>query len=204
MELTDLDPDPLQELAGWLALATEAGEPEPGAMTLSTAGADGRPLARNVLLRGLDQRGLVWHTNYRSRKGRQLAENPWATAVFCWLTLEPRRQVVVSGSVEQVSPAESDAYFATRDRGSQLAAWASEQSSEIPDRAWLAQRLAEVDARFDGPAVPRPPHWGGYRLVPDTVEFWAAGPHRLHDRIQFRRPLPARAGQPWSAVRLSP
>jgi pyridoxamine 5'-phosphate oxidase len=204
MEPGDLDPDPLTVLAAWLALATEAGEPEPGAMTLSTAGADGRPSARNVLLRGLDHRGLVWHTNYGSRKGIQLAENPYAAVVLTWLTLRPRRQVLASGPVERIAAEESDAYFTSRDRGNQLAAWASDQSTEIPDRAWLEQRLALLDARFAPGEVPRPPHWGGYRLIPESVEFWMAGEYRLHDRVRYRRDLSGGAAGPWSVARLAP
>ena len=189
--------DPIAHFGNWLDDVVAAGLPEPTAMVLATAGSDGRPLARHVLLKQVDRRGFVWFTNYHSTKGRQLAENPWASLVFPWFAIG--RQVVVSGQVAMLEPAESDAYFATRDRGAQLGAWASEQSRPIPDRAWLERRVAEFDQRFRG-AVPRPPHWGGYRLDPHAIEFWRSGPARLHDRFRYQR---SGAGG-WRVERLSP
>ena len=170
---------------------------EPNAMVLTTASAAGRPSARTVLLKGYDERGLVFFTNRDSRKGRELAENPWATALLPWHELQ--RQVIVTGAVTPLTEAESDAYFATRPRDAQLGAWASHQSAVLPDRAALEASLASVTARFDGAPVPRPPFWGGYRLTPDTVEFWQGRTARLHDRLQFRR-----TGSDWVVERLSP
>jgi pyridoxamine 5'-phosphate oxidase len=182
--------DPLQWLHEWLA------EPGSDTVALATADADGAPSARMVLLRGADDRGFTFFTNYESRKGRELAENPRAALLFHWPQLG--RQVRVEGSVERVSGEESDAYFATRPRGAQLAAWASRQSEPVETREALEARFAELEAEHAGD-VPRPPHWGGYRLRPDTYEFWQHRDNRLHDRIRYRRD-----GSAWVAERLSP
>jgi pyridoxamine 5'-phosphate oxidase len=197
MDAADLDPDPIVQFRTWLDAAIAA-LPEPTAMGLATAGADGHPRARHVLLKGVDERGFVWFTSYESTKGRQLAENPWASIVFPWFPMH--RQVIVSGPVERTSDEESDEYFATRDRESQIGAWASEQSEEIPDKEWLRTRVADVEARFAGGAVARPPFWGGYRLRPDAIEFWQQGANRLHDRIVY---TPSVDGG-WTKARLSP
>src|SRR4051812_32393785 len=166
-------------------------------MALATASPDGAPSVRFVLLKGIDERGVEFFTNYESRKARELAANPRAALAILWKPLQ--RQVRLEGRVEAVAPEESDAYFATRSRGSQLGAWASRQSEAIPDRAWLERRVAEFGERFPG-TVPRPPHWGGYLLVPDAIEFWEGRPNRLHDREAFTR-APDGA---WHARRLSP
>ncbi|HEY8340947.1 MAG TPA: pyridoxamine 5'-phosphate oxidase [Egibacteraceae bacterium] len=191
----DLAPDWLTQLRRWLADAVAAGLDEPTAMTLATATPDGRPSARTVLLKGLDD-GFVFYTNARSRKGRELAANPRAAVVLLWRDLE--RQVTATGTVAPVSAEESDAYFATRPRGAQLGALASEQSVVIPDRRWLEERVAELAARYPDD-VPRPDHWGGFRLRPDEVEFWQGRPDRLHDRLRYRRD-----GDRWVVERLSP
>jgi pyridoxamine 5'-phosphate oxidase len=196
MDAADLDLDPIAQFDRWLDAAV-AELPEPTAMGLATAGADGRPRVRHVLLKGVDERGFVWFTSYESTKGRQLAENPWASIVLPWFPMH--RQVIVSGPVERTSAQESDAYFATRDRESQIGAWASLQSTEIPDKDWLRQRVAEVEARFAGGPVTRPPYWGGFRLRPETIEFWQQGANRLHDRIVYTRNESA-----WVKARLSP
>jgi len=188
---------PLQQLASWLEDAQAAALTQPDAMTLATASADGVPSARMVLLRGLDDRGAVFYTNAASRKGRELLENPRAALVFHWEPLG--RQVRLEGPVERVDDEESDAYFASRPLPSRLGAWASDQSRPIKSREALMERYAETAARFgDGP-VPRPPHWYGFRVVPDAVEFWEHGAHRLHDRIRYTR-----AGAGWIAERLAP
>ena len=199
-DMTPADPteaDPLALVARWFAEAEAAGVAQPDAMTLATATPDGRPSARVVLLKGIDERGVEFFTNYESRKGRELAANPRAAVVMLWKPLH--RQVRLEGAVARLPADESDAYFATRGRGSQLGAWASRQSEAIPDREWLEERLRAVDAEYPD-TVPRPPHWGGYRLVPDVVEFWQGRPNRLHDREAFTRG----ADGAWHARRLSP
>jgi pyridoxamine 5'-phosphate oxidase len=190
-------PDPLAQLAAWIEDATEDVPWEAGAFTLATVDAEGRPDARIVLLRGIDDRGLSFFTNYDSVKGAQLASNPHAAAVWGW----PRRhrQVRVRGPVERLDPAESDEYFATRPRGSQLGAWASPQSSVIGSREELDRAMAEAEARFDGRDVERPEHWGGYRLVPLEVELWSGRVNRLHDRVRYRR-----TDGGWHIERLAP
>lgn len=191
------DPDPFRFFARWFEEAREAGVREPNAMTLATVGADGQPAARIVLLKGLDARGFSFYTNYRSRKGEDLAANPRAALVFWWEPLE--RQVRIEGTVEQVSEKASDAYFASRPRGSRLGAWASEQSRVVPDRAALEARLEAVEEKYDDGHVPRPPHWGGYCVLPTRFEFWQGRPDRLHDRLEY---VPAEGA--WAMRRLAP
>lgn len=187
------------QFARWLADAVAAGVPEPNAMVLATADARGRPSARTVLLKGYDERGLVFYTNYHSRKGRDLAENPVATAVFLWLPLH--RQVIVTGAVAPAERAETEEYFAVRPRGAQIGAWASPQSSVLGSRDDLEKAAAAAEERFAGAAsVPPPPHWGGYRIDPEAVEFWQGRVNRLHDRLRFRRD----EGGTWAIERLAP
>jgi pyridoxamine 5'-phosphate oxidase len=181
----DPDPDPLALLTAWLAEAAASDLVHPDAMTLATVDSGGRPSARMVLLRGVDARGLVFYTNRESAKAGDLARNPQAALVLYWQPLE--RQVRVEGAVELVGDADSAAYFATRPRGSQVAAWASPQSQPLVGRDVLERRYAEVEARFANGDVPLPPFWGGYRVVPDGVEFWQARPNRLHDRDRYDR-----------------
>jgi pyridoxamine 5'-phosphate oxidase len=206
-----LPPEPVALFRAWLEEAIAADPPDPTAMTLATVDAAGRPSARVVLLKGYDERGFVFYTNYASRKARDLAANPHAALVFYWPALD--RQVRIEGVVEKTSLAESVAYFATRPLAAQLGAWASRQSEPVANRAELERALAEVAERFTGGAVPRPDFWGGYRLRPSRVEFWQGRPGRLHDRVAYRRrdELPgeppaagAAAGGGWTLERLQP
>jgi pyridoxamine 5'-phosphate oxidase len=194
----DLAAEPLVQLRRWFDEAVATGVVQPEAMALATATRDGQPSVRMVLLRGLDERGLVFFTNYDSRKGCELTENPRAALVLFWEPLE--RQVRVEGRVEKATEAESDAYFQSRPRGSRLGAWASPQSAVLPGRDVLDRWVSEVEAKYAGQEVPRPPNWGGYRVVPDLIEFWQGQPSRLHDRLCYRR-------QPdgsWKVERLAP
>lgn len=193
----DLEADPIVQFGVWLDDAVAHGIVEPNAMTLATAGPDGRPSARMVLLKGVDERGFVFYTNYDSRKGRELDANPQAALVFWWRELQ--RQVTVTGTVARVEASESDAYFATRPRGSQLGALASPQSRVLADRQQLDRRFAELAAVHATGQVPRPTWWGGYRVAPDTVEFWQARPDRMHDRLRYLR-----TASGWALERLAP
>lgn len=193
----DLAPEPLGQFAAWLTAAIEAGIPEPNAMVLATAGVEGVPSARTVLLKGLDDRGFVFFTNRRSRKGAELAAHPAAALVFPWIVIG--RQVTVRGAVVALDAAVSDAYFATRPRRSQFAAWASAQSEPLTDRDTLEHSMAEVAGRFGDQPVPRPDHWGGYLVEPAEVEFWQGRPDRLHDRLRY-----VRSDDGWSIQRLWP
>jgi len=195
----DLAADWPTQFEGWFAEATAFGLPEPNAMIVATADRDGRPSARTVLLKGYDRYGFVFFTNYASRKGTELAENPYLSLVFPWFPIQ--RQVIVAGRAERVSRAETETYFASRPRGSQLGAWASPQSQVVADRAAVDAGLAAAVERFgeDGP-VPPPPGWGGIRVVPETVEFWQGRRNRLHDRLRFRRT----DGDVWIVERLAP
>lgn len=193
----DVSHDPMVEFARWFAEAQEAQVPEPNAMTLASATPDGAPSARIVLLKAFDERGFVFFTDYRSRKGGELEANPRAALVFYWWELE--RQVRISGRVSRTSLEESDAYFRTRPLGSRLGAWVSHQSRAIPSRRVLEEDLREVEQRFADGDVPLPSHWGGYRVEPDEIEFWQGRPNRLHDRIRYTR-----RDTGWKIERLSP
>jgi pyridoxamine 5'-phosphate oxidase len=196
---TDLAPDPVEQFRRWFAEVSRLPDvlPEPNAMVLATADEQGRPSARTVLLKGLDDRGFVLFTNHGSRKGQEALANPFASLVFPWIPVE--RQVVVVGAIERLPREESAAYFRSRPRGSQLGAWASRQSTVVPDRAALEEARAQVEERFAGQEVPLPDFWGGFRVVPETVEFWHGRPDRLHDRLRYRR-----ADDGWVVERLSP
>ena len=194
---TDVDPDPIRQFERWFADAVAAQVLEPNAMTLATASRDGVPSARIVLLKGVDAQGFVFFTDYRSRKGAELSENPLAALTFLWKEIE--RQVRITGSVSRVSTQESDAYFRTRPPGSRLGAWASHQSAVLASREELEARVQDVIGRFPDGDVPLPPHWGGFRVAPDEIEFWQGRPDRLHDRLLYRR-----GERGWEISRLSP
>jgi pyridoxamine 5'-phosphate oxidase len=188
--------DPIAQLERWIADAVHADVPEPNAMCVSTC-AGGRPSSRMVLLRRLDRTGLVFYTSYFSRKGQEIAANPYASALFYWPQLE--RQVRVEGAVSQVSEDESDAYFAGRPRGHQLGAWASEQSEPVENREVLDQRMRDYEERFEGEDVPRPHSWGGYLIAPERIEFWQGRTNRMHDRLEYLK-----EGAAWTRRRLQP
>ncbi|MCU1374891.1 MAG: pyridoxamine 5-phosphate oxidase [Actinomycetia bacterium] len=196
---TDVGDDPIPEVVRWVDDAVAAGGAEPHAMQLATVAA-GRPSARTVLLRGLDERGFMFVTNLESRKGRELAANPACALVLVWPAL--KRQVLVTGTAERVADDEVEAYWRTRPRGSRISAWASPQSRVLPDRATLERAAADVEARFAAiDDLPVPPFWGAWRVVPDSVELWCGRDDRLHDRLRWRRDSPA---EPWIRERLAP
>ena len=192
----DLHPDPIAQFNNWFQQALSAGVLEPNAMTLATVSPDGQPSTRVVLLKGVDERGFSFYTNYESRKGRDLAQNPRASITIFWVGLE--RQVSVRGTCHKLSPEESEHYFKSRPVGSRLGAWVSRQSTRVEGRAWLEARLEEVTRQY-GEDPPMPPYWGGFVLKPEEVEFWQGRPNRLHDRMLY-----IRSGPGWNVERLSP
>ncbi len=195
----DLAPDPISQLGRWITEAVESGVHEPNAMVLATVDGDTMPRGRTVLLKGLDHRGLAFLTNRLSQKGRDIAGRPFAAVVFPWYQMQ--RQVTARGPVAEIGDEESDRYFEARPRGSQIAAWASKQSSELASREDLEDDHGRYEQEFRSGNVPRPPHWGGYRIDPIEVEFWQGGPDRLHDRLVYRR---SAAADGWVIVRLAP
>ena len=206
-DVADVDPDPYVQFRRWYDAVVEAGYIEPWAMVLATVGPDGWPSARNVLLRGLSPDGFDFYTNYTSDKARDIEDNGRATAVFSWNLVH--RQVRIVGTASRVSGAESDAYFASRPRGAQISAWASDQSEVLADRATLVRYHDEIDERFVDTDVPRPPWWGGYRIVPHLYEFWQGRENRLHDRLRYTRDDNDARGEPlpkprWQIDRLAP
>ncbi|MCK2183145.1 pyridoxamine 5'-phosphate oxidase [Halomonas getboli] len=197
LDEAQLPEQPMPLFDEWLALALDAEGEDANAMTLATVDSQGLPHARVVLLKGAEERGLTFFSNYHSHKGSELANVPQAALVFWWPSLA--RQIRVEGAVEQVSEEESDAYFARRPRASQLGAWVATQSVVIPGRQWLEERESRFEQAYEGQDIPRPVHWGGYRLVPDMIEFWQGQPSRLHDRIRFER-----RDDHWQSFRLAP
>jgi pyridoxamine 5'-phosphate oxidase len=197
LDVPDLAADPVSMFRRWLADTVAAGVHEPNAMVVTSVSAQGRPSARMVLLKAVDERGFVFYTNYDSRKGHELDAEPACALLFPWHELQ--RQVRVEGSAERVSAEESEAYFDSRPRGSQLGAWASPQSATVGSRDELERLYAEAEERFAGSDVPLPPQWGGFRIVPDTVEFWQGRKGRMHDRLVYRR-----TADGWGVVRLAP
>lgn len=199
LDISDVSTNPFTQFAKWFQAVLEAKLPEPNAMTLATATPSGKPSARMVLLKGFDENGFVFFTNYNSHKGQELIQNPQAALVFNWLELH--RQVRIEGTVEKVSDEESTEYFQSRPKGSQIGAWASPQSSVIPNREVLEEKVAQLRQVYEhAEALPRPEHWGGFRVKPDRIEFWQGRPSRLHDRIQFSR----QANGSWKIERLAP
>ncbi|WP_165074537.1 pyridoxamine 5'-phosphate oxidase [Paludisphaera rhizosphaerae] len=198
LDENDLNRDPIRQFEAWFAEALAAEVPEVNAATLATATPDGRPSARIVLLKGCDPRGFTFFTNYESRKGRHLAANPRASLLFFWKELE--RQVSIEGTVEKVTAEESEAYFHSRPVASQVGAWASKQSEVIADRESLEDRFCELAEKFANAEVPRPEYWGGYRILPESLEFWQGRPSRLHDRLRYQKD----AAGAWTIERLSP
>jgi pyridoxamine 5'-phosphate oxidase len=197
LDKVDVLPSPIDQFRVWFEAALGAGVPEPNAMNISTVTAEGRPDGRIVLIKDVSDEGFVFYTNYESRKGRELIERPFAALTFFYPELE--RQIRIEGTVEKVSAEESDSYFNSRPRGSQIGAWVSNQSTVVASRDVFENRQRELETQFEGQPVPRPPHWGGFRVVPDTLEFWQGRPSRLHDRIRYRK-----EGQSWFIERLSP
>jgi pyridoxamine 5'-phosphate oxidase len=197
LDEADAGADPVALFARWLADAVSAGIHEPNAMALATADPSGRPSVRTVLLKGFDEAGAVFYTNYDSRKARELAVNPWASALLLWRELQ--RQVRIEGRVDRVDPAQSDAYFGSRPRGAQIGAAASRQSQPIESREALEAQVADTERAFDGRGVERPDQWGGYRIALEVMEFWQGRPHRIHDRLRY-----SRVGDGWSRERLQP
>lgn len=194
----DAHADPFEQFRIWFDQALAAGLPEPNAMTISTVTSDGKPSARMVLLKDYDEQGFVFYTNYESHKGQQLLQNPWGAITFWWAELE--RQVRIEGRVEQVSATDSDEYFHGRPRNSQLGAWVSAQSQVIENREVLNERLQQLEKEYKNKEIPRPPHWGGFRVIPTAIEFWQGRPSRLHDRLLYQR---SEDGT-WKIQRLSP
>jgi pyridoxamine 5'-phosphate oxidase len=196
LDKADVDPDPLVQFHDWFEKVIDADLHEPNAMILATATTDGKPSAR-ILLKGYDERGFVFYSNYEGRKAKEIDANPTCALLFYWGELE--RQVRIEGRASRLSGEESDAYFAGRPRGSRLGAWASEQSRPLEDRRILEERVRALEAEYEGREIPRPPFWGGYRVEPDTIEFWQGRENRLHDRIVYHR-----SGRGWKIVRLQP
>lgn len=197
LDKADVHHDPVVQFHAWFENAIDADLHEPNAMILATATGDGKPSARTVLLKGYDERGFVFYTNYEGRKAGELDANPACALLFYWGELE--RQVRIEGCASRISNEESDAYFASRPRGSRLGAWASEQSRPVEDRTVLEERVRDLEAEYEGRGVPRPPFWGGYRVEPDTIEFWQGRENRLHDRLVY-----SRVGDDWRIDRLQP
>jgi len=195
---SELAENPFDQFHTWFKEAVESEPFDPNAMTLSTISPENRPASRIVLLKGIDSRGFIFYTNYQSEKGLHLAGNPHASIVFWWG--EKQRQVRIDGVIERISPQLSDEYFASRPRESQLGAWISSQSKKIPNREWLSERCDQFTEQYEGKEIPRPPHWGGYRLVPDMFELWQGQPSRLHDRFRYN----IDDGGRWVTERLSP